>query len=349
MSTGLIALLDDVAGLARVAAASLDDVIGQAAKAGSKAAGVVIDDGAVTPQYVVGFAAARELPIVARIAVGSLRNKLLILLPLALLLSVLAPWAITPLLMLGGLFLCYEGAEKIFEALFPHAAHAHEASAHGLRPAASDAVGTDMAQDVVSPQLLEDIKVRGAIKTDFILSAEIMAITLAAIPEGALWIRAAVLAVVGIGITLGVYGAVAVIVKADDLGVLLVRSGARAVGRPFAALATLLGRALVRGMPVFLRLLGIVGTAAMVWVGGGILLHGLEQYGAAAPAHAVHALAELSTASMPQHAAGDVVHWLVGALGAGLAGLLAGAVTIPAVSLMIAPLWLRIRGAVRAR
>ncbi len=350
MSTGLIALLDDVAGLARVAAASLDDVVGQAAKAGSKAAGVVIDDGAVTPQYVVGFAAERELPMVARIAIGSLRNKLLILLPAALLLSVAAPWAITPLLMVGGLFLCYEGAEKIYEALFPHAAHAHEASAHGLVPAAAaDVAGPAAAQDIATPQLLEDIKVRGAIKTDFILSAEIMAITLAAIPEGALWIRAAVLAVVGVGITLGVYGAVALIVKADDLGVLLVRSGARAAGRPFAALATLTGRALVQGMPVFLRLLGIVGTAAMVWVGGGILLHGFEQYGVTAPAHGVHALAELAAASMPAPAVGDVVNWLVGAFGAGVAGLLAGALTIPAVSHLIAPLWLRLRGAAHAR
>ena len=349
MSTGLIALLDDVAGLARVAAASLDDVIGQAAKAGSKAAGVVIDDGAVTPQYVVGFAAERELPIVARIAVGSLRNKLLILLPAALLLSVAAPWAISPLLMIGGLFLCYEGAEKIYEALFPDAAHAHEASAHGLvLGTAAETTGPAATEHVVSAQLLEDMKVGGAIKTDFILSAEIMAITLAAIPDGSLWIRAAVLAVVGVGITAGVYGAVALIVKADDLGVLLVRSGARAPGRAMATIATLLGRALVLGMPVFLRLLGIVGTAAMVWVGGGILLHGLEQYGVAAPAHAVHALAELAAAAVPAAAVSGVVSWLVEAVGAGLAGLLAGALTIPAVSHVIAPLWLRVRGAPRA-
>src|ERR687897_1256782 len=123
MSIGLIALLDDIAGLAKVAAASLDDVGLQAAKAGAKAAGVVIDDAAVTPRYVVGFAAARELPIVGRIAAGSLKNKLLILLPAALALSALAPWAITPLLMLGGAYLCFEATQKIWEKL-THADHA---------------------------------------------------------------------------------------------------------------------------------------------------------------------------------------------------------------------------------
>ena len=190
MSTGLVALLDDVASIAKVAAASLDDVAGQAAKAGAKSAGVVIDDAAVTPRYVVGFAADREIPIVARIARGSLRNKLVFLLPAALLLSLFAPWGITPLLMLGGLYLCYEGAEKVYEALFPHKAHAHEAR---VGPAPED------------PRALEDRKVAGAIRTDFILSAEIMAIALATIPDSNLPTQAIVLALVGTGITLGVY------------------------------------------------------------------------------------------------------------------------------------------------
>ncbi|WP_457094989.1 DUF808 family protein, partial [Microvirga sp. P5_D2] len=194
MSIGLIALLDDIAGLAKVAAASLDDITAQAAKAGAKAAGVVIDDAAVTPRYVVGFSASRELPIVGKIAVGSLKNKLIFLLPAALLLSFAAPWAITPLLMIGGAYLCYEGSEKVFEALFPHGAHQHEA-----------AVG----EAVQSAQSFEDEKVRGAIKTDFILSAEIMAITLASVPEASSWVQAAILAVVGIGITVLVYGGVA--------------------------------------------------------------------------------------------------------------------------------------------
>ncbi|MET0367384.1 MAG: DUF808 family protein, partial [Methylobacterium sp.] len=169
MSVGLIALLDDVAFMVRTAAASLDDVAGQAASAGTKAAGVVIDDAAVTPRYVVGFAAERELPIVGKIALGSMRNKLLILLPGALALSAFAPWSITPLLMLGGAYLCYEGAEKVVEAVFPHHGPAGEEEDQG-------GAGGDQAR--------EDRRVASAIKTDFILSAEIMAITLAALPEG---------------------------------------------------------------------------------------------------------------------------------------------------------------------
>ncbi len=191
MSVGLIALLDDVAAIAKAAAASVDDVAGQAMKAGAKSAGVVIDDAAVTPRYVVGLAAARELPIVAKIARGSLFNKLVILLPAALALAAFAPWAITPLLMLGGAYLCYEGAEKVFELVFPHKAHAHEAEAAGAP---------------VDATALENAKVSGAVRTDFILSAEIMAIALAAIPEAGFWSRAVILALVGTGITALVYG-----------------------------------------------------------------------------------------------------------------------------------------------
>ena len=219
MATGLIALLDDVAAIAKVAAASLDDIAGHAAKAGAKSAGVVIDDAAVTPRYVVGFAAAREIPIVAKIARGSVKNKLVFLLPAALLLSLFAPWAITPLLMLGGLYLCYEGAEKVYEAVFPHEAHDHEEKI-GVAPA--------------DPQALEDQKVSSAIKTDFILSAEIMAIALATIPDTGLMTQAIVLALVGIGITAAVYGAVALIVKADDSGCISppATAAARCAGAP---------------------------------------------------------------------------------------------------------------------
>src|SRR5712671_3237129 len=177
MSVGLIALLDDLAAIAKVAAASLDDIASQAAKAGVKAAGVVIDDAAVTPRYVIGFAAKRELPIVGRIAAGSLRNKLLILLPVALALGYFLPGLITPLLMFGGAYLCYEGVEKVLEAIVPHRAHAHEAQ-----------LGTVG----LNAQSIEDEKVASAIKTDFILSAEIMAITLAAVPAGSIWTQAAV-------------------------------------------------------------------------------------------------------------------------------------------------------------
>ena len=324
MSIGLIALLDDVVGLAKIAAASLDDVAGQAAKAGAKAAGVVIDDAAVTPRYVVGFSAARELPIVGKIAVGSLRNKLLFLLPAALALSLFAPWAITPLLMLGGAYLCYEGAEKVFEAIFPHRAHAHEAH-----------LGTV----AVNAQTLEDQKVSSAIKTDFILSAEIMAITLSAVPEGSFLMRASVLALVAIGITAAVYGGVALIVKADDVGVALARNGsASALG----GLTRAIGRGLVRGMPVFLKLLAVVGTAAMIWVGGGIIVHGLEEYGLSLIGDMIHHAAEVVSHALP--AAAGAIEWLVTATGSGIVGLLVGAVLIPVTGFVLAPLWKSLTG-----
>ena len=261
MSVGLIALLDDLAAIAKVAAASLDDVVSQAAKAGVKAAGVVIDDAAVTPGYVIGFAAKRELPIVGRIAAGSLRNKLLILLPVAMALTYFLRQTIMPLLMIGGAYLCYEGVEKILEAIMPYRAHQHEAR-----------LGTV----ALNSKTLEDEKVASAIKTDFILSAEIMAITLAALPAGNLVTQAAVLTFVGIGITVAVYGVVAMIVKADDVGLALARNDNASF---LGGMGRALGRGLVQGMPVFLTLLSAVGTAAMIWVGGGIVLHGLEEYG----------------------------------------------------------------------
>ena len=338
MSIGLIALLDDVVGLAKVAAASLDDAAGQAARAGAKAAGVVIDDAAVTPRYVVGFAAERELPIIGRIALGSLKNKLLFLLPGALALSLLAPWAITPLLMIGGAYLCYEGAEKVFEALWPHEAHQHEAA---VALAGQDA------------RNFEEEKVRGAIKTDFILSAEIMAITLATVPTASFSQQAIVLATVGIGITALVYGAVALIVKADDAGVALARAD-RPVSSLMASLrrpshdahpsqadravrplTRSLGRGLVLAMPVLLKILSIVGTAAMVWVGGGIIIHGLEEYGLTALGHAVHDLAAAASHSVP--AVGGAVEWATTAAASGLVGLVVGAALIPAVQFVAVP------------
>jgi uncharacterized protein len=344
VSTGLIALLDDVAGLAKVAAASLDDVTAQATRAGAKAAGVVIDDAAVTPRYLVGFAASRELPIIGRIALGSLKNKLLYLLPAALALSLGAPWAITPLLMLGGAYLCYEGTEKIYEALWPHKAHGHEI-----------AIGATSQ----NPQNLEDEKVRAAIKTDFILSAEIMAITLATVPEAAFWTQVVVLAAVGVGITALVYGGVALIVKADDAGVALAQDE-RPVSRLFGLLRRErphsppsggdrllrpltqgLGRGLVLGMPVFLRVLSVVGTAAMVWVGGGIIVHGLEEYGLTAIGHTMHRAAEAVGHALPAIAA--AAEWVVSAAASGAFGLLIGAVLIPFVEHVAAPMvhWLK--------
>ncbi|MET0719670.1 MAG: DUF808 domain-containing protein [Tardiphaga sp.] len=319
MSIGLMALLDDVAAIAKVAAASLDDVASQAARAGVKAAGVVIDDTAVTPGYVIGFAAKRELPIVGRIAAGSLRNKLLILLPVALALSYFLPWTITPLLMVGGAYLCYEGVEKLLEAVMPHHAHAHE---------------SQLGTVALNAKTLEDEKVASAIKTDFILSAEIMAITLAALPAGSFVKQALVLALVGIGITVAVYGVVALIVKADDVGVALAKNERASViggaGRAF-------GRGLVRGMPLFLTFLSAVGTAAMIWVGGGIVLHGLEVYGPPSIGSTVHAAAEAAAHALPS--AAGALEWMVEAAISGVLGLLIGAATIPIVGFALAPGW----------
>jgi uncharacterized protein len=327
VSVGLLALIDDIASIAKVAAASLDDIAGQAAKAGMKAAGVVIDDTAVTPRYLAGFSAARELPIVRSIAIGSLRNKLLILLPAALVLSYFLPWAITPLLMIGGAYLCYEGVEKLFESLAPHHAHAHEAKLETV---------------AINPRTLEDEKVASAIKTDFILSAEIMAITLAAVPADNLVSQTAVLAVVAIGITGVVYGAVALIVKADDAGVALAR---RTGGSILARLSRVLGRALVRAMPAFLVLLSAVGTAAMIWVGGGIVVHGLDTYGFHAIAGTIHAAADSAGRALPPIA--PVVKWVVEAAGAGLLGLVLGAALIPVVGATLAPGWKLLKRAIR--
>ncbi|MBR1152359.1 DUF808 domain-containing protein [Bradyrhizobium sp. JYMT SZCCT0428] len=323
MSVGLIALLDDIAAIAKVAAASLDDVVSQAAKAGVKAAGVVIDDTAVTPGYVIGFAAKRELPIVGKIAAGSLRNKLLILLPAALALSYFLPSAITPLLMFGGAYLCYEGVEKLYEAVMPHHAHQHEAE-----------LGTVALQ----AQTLEDQKVASAIKTDFILSAEIMAITLAALPAGSILKQAVVLAVVAIVITVAVYGLVALIVKADDAGVALARndnvSAIASIGRG-------LGHALVRGMPIFLIFLSAIGTAAMIWVGGGIILHGMEVYGPPSIRHGVHAATDAAAHALP--AVAGLLKWIVEAAISGIIGLVVGAASIPIIGFAVAPAWKRLK------
>ena len=314
--SGLLALLDDVAAIAKVAASSIDDIIGAAAKSGAKAAGVVIDDAAVTPKYVHGFSADRELPIIWRIAKGSLKNKLLILLPAALVLSQFLPQAITPLLMIGGCYLCFEGAEKLFHHLFPHA---------------DAAVAEDF--DVQDPAHLEEEKVAGAIKTDFVLSAEIMTIALAAIPSSALWIEGLTLAIVGIGITVMVYGSVALIVKMDDVGLFMARRGRLALTRR-------LGRGLVLGMPRLMRLLSTIGTAAMLWVGGSILMHGAEVLGWAAPAHAIVTVASAAASLVPQ--AAGVVHWLVTAAIDGAFGLVLGTALVPVVTRAFIPVWQRL-------
>ncbi|KRD49506.1 DUF808 domain-containing protein [Ensifer sp. Root278] len=320
MATGLIALLDDIAAIAKMAAASLDDVAAQTAKASAKAAGVVIDDAAVTPRYVVGLTPERELPIIARIALGSLKNKLLFLLPGALLLGYFAPWAITPLLMLGGIYLCYEGAEKLYGAIFPHAAHAHEEAVLGEK---SD------------PLALENERVAGAIRTDFILSAEIMALTLSTVADADIYMQGAVLAGVGILITLAVYGVVALIVKADDAGVALAKNPLSAV-RVF-------GRGLVLGMPAFLKVLAAIGTAAMLWVGGSILVHGMAQLGQAGPEHFIHDVSESVAHTLT--VAPAVVGWFTTSALQALLAIAVGAATIVVMGNVVAPIWSRLRPA----
>jgi uncharacterized protein len=300
MPGGLTALLDDVAALAKLTAASIDDVGMAAGRAGAKAAGVVVDDTAVTPRYVTGFTPDRELPIIWRIAKGSLRNKLLVILPVALLLSALLPWAITPLLMLGGAYLCFEGAEKLWHALTD--------KEHSLE---------EVAAELNSPQHEQEM-VSGAIRTDFILSAEIMAIALAEVATEPFPIRAAILALVAVAITLGVYGAVGLIVKMDDIGLHLAERrnpGSRAIGR-----------GLVHAMPKVMAALSVIGIAAMIWVGGGIIVHGLETFGVDGIAHAIHDVAVAAGHAVP--AVGSLVEWIVGAAGAGLAGLAIGAVVV---------------------
>jgi len=302
MPSGLIALLDDVATIAKLAASTLDDVAGAAGKAGAKSAGVVIDDTAVTPRYVVGLAPERELPIIGKIAWGSLRNKIAILLPAALLLTAFAPFLITPLLMVGGAYLAFEATEKIVEKLFHE--HEHE---------------EQLVDAIADPVELERMQVKGAIRTDFILSSEIMAIALAAMGNLSLVTTAFALIVVALAITAGVYGVVGLIVKLDDIGLHLSRRRGRAARR--------FGETLVRLVPKLLSALSIVGTAAMLWVGGGILVHGLEEL----------RLAEIvpRTVHNVAHAAGEhagplsaVVAWSITALGGALVGLVIGAAIV---------------------
>jgi predicted DNA repair protein MutK len=255
MPSGLAALLDDIATIAKIAAASLDDVGAAAGKASAKAAGVVIDDTAVTPQYVTGFTPDRELPIIWRIAKGSLVNKLLFILPAALLLSAFLPWAITPILMIGGAYLCFEGAEKVL-------AEAHE-------ELTGEGESLEEEIEVLTAKDHEAVMVKGAVRTDFILSTEIMVIALNEVAKSypSIWMQAAALVIVAIGITIAVYGVVGLIVKMDDIGLHMAQrknGGARAFGR-----------GLVKAMPKLLAALTVIGTGAMLWVGGQIIIHGL--------------------------------------------------------------------------
>jgi predicted DNA repair protein MutK len=305
MPSGLIALLDDVATIAKLAASTVDDVAGAAGKASTKAAGVVIDDTAVTPRYVVGLAPERELPIIGKIAWGSVRNKILFLLPAALLLTAFAPFLVTPLLMIGGSYLAFEATEKILEKLLHD--HHHE---------------DEVVEAVADPHELERMQVTGAIRTDFILSAEIMAIALASLENLTLVTTAIALAAVALAITAGVYGVVALIVKLDDIGLHMAKRRSRST-RAF-------GNALVHLVPKMLTALSGIGTAAMLWVGGGILVHGLEEL------HILIALPELihHLAAIVAGSAGPLegaVEWLVGALGSAVVGLIMGGAIVAVV------------------
>jgi predicted DNA repair protein MutK len=303
MSGGLVALLDDVAALARLAAASTDDIAAAAGRAGTKAAGVVIDDTAVTPRYVQGFTPQRELPIIRRIAIGSLRNKLLIVVPALLLLDQLIPWILTPLLMVGGAYLCYEGAERVWEKF----GGGHHAAA-ALPAAAPDAEH-------------EDRMVAGAIRTDFILSAEIMVLSLNEVADEGFWSLVVILVAVAIAITALVYGVVALIVKMDDIGLHLARTG--------AAPAAPIGRGLVRGMPIVMTVLTVVGVAAMLWVGGHILIVGFDDLGWTLPYDIVHG-AEGAVADV-LGPAGSVAGWLTNTAASAVVGLAVGAAIVAAL------------------
>jgi len=297
MSAGLFGLLDDVAALARLAAASVDDVGAAAARASAKAAGVVVDDAAVTPQYVRGLAAEREVPIIKKIATGSIRNKLVFILPAALLLSQFLPWALTPILMLGGAYLCYEGAEKVWHAL-GHGAH----------------------HDEDPREKSEEEVVKGAVRTDLILSAEIMVIALNEIAAEGFVSRLVILVVVAVLITVVVYGAVALIVKMDDLGLALVeRRGAGSGAGRF-------GAGLVNAMPKVLTVISVVGTAAMLWVGGHIELVGLDDLGLSAPYDVVHHLEEAVRGAVP--GIGGVLAWLINTAASALVGAMLGAIVV---------------------
>ena len=300
MPGGLVALLDDVSVIARTAAASVDDIAAAAGRAGSKTAGVVIDDAAVTPSYVTGLSPARELPLIWNIAKGSFKNKLLILLPGALILSEFLPAAIVFILMLGGAFLSYEGAEKVMEKL------------------GGEKHGKTLEDEIIDPAEFEKERTAGAIRTDLILSAEIMAIALNEVATESLVTRGVVLAAVGIAVTIAVYGAVALIVKMDDVGLALTQRT--------SAAKQAIGRFLLKAMPWLLTALSFIGTIAMLWVGGGILLHGTHELGWHTLYDATHGLQEAvatTTGSL-----GGFLGWLTYAAASAVVALIVGAVIV---------------------
>lgn len=273
----------------------------------------------MTPKYVQGFEPARELPIIWKIARASIFNKLVFLLPAGVALSNLAPWTIPPLLMLGGAYLCFEGAEKLVHAIMPHDDHTP---------------GPDGSHDIGDPMHLEEEKVEGAIKTDFILPTEIMTIALAAIPTSTIWMEAATLAMVAVMITVAVYGSVALIVKMDDIGLWLTQVGRLGITRGF-------GRGIVKAMPVVMKVLSVVGTAAMLWVGGSIIVHGLAEMGWHAPEEIIHHIA-VAAGGFASEGLRGAVEWIVTAFCDGVLGVALGLVLIPIGTKFIAPIWAKV-------
>ncbi|GAB09959.1 hypothetical protein GOARA_050_00210 [Gordonia araii NBRC 100433] len=297
MAGGLAALLDDVAMLVKLTAASIDDVGAAAGKASTKAVGVIVDDAAVTPRYVQGISPKRELTIIGKIARGSIRNKLVFILPAIMLLSQFAPWALTPLLMIGGTYLCFEGAEKIWEKITGHHSEVQTPAAQA---------GPDQEKTLVG----------GAVRTDFILSAEIMVIALSEVADESFWMRLGALVVVAFFITALVYGVVAVIVKMDDVGLAMVRRRSK--------LARRTGRYLVRAMPVLMAVLSYVGVIAMLWVGGHIVLNGIHELGWDPLYDFVHHLQEKAAHAAPFF--GGFVGWLVNTFFSAILGFVVGSV-----------------------
>lgn len=305
MAGGLVALLDDVAALARMAAASLDDVAAGAMKAGAKAAGVVIDDTAVTPQYLEGVTPNRELPIVKKIAIGSIRNKLLFILPVILILSEFVPWVLTPVLMLGGTYLCFEGAEKVYEKFRGnHAEKAEPAVAQGANA--------------------EDRIVKSAVTTDFVLSAEIMVISLDQVVDSGFWVRTAILILVALVITVLVYGVVGLLVKMDDIGLAMTKKESDTSKK--------VGAGLVKAMPVVMDAISIIGTFAMLWVGGHIVLNGVHEFGFDPIYNFIHMLAgHVEDIAV----VGGLLAWLIDTFISLIIGLIWGLIVVAIVHLVM--------------
>jgi predicted DNA repair protein MutK len=275
--------------------AVVDDILTAALKASAKTAGVVIDDAAVTPQYVQGITPARELPVVWKIALGSLVNKFVIIIPIALLLTAFAPLVLPYLLIIGGCFLCFEGAEKVLEWFGMHHEHADD----GPRD--------------------EKKLVLGAVRTDLILSTEIMLISLASLdPDFGIWMTLGALVVIGLAMTALVYGAVALLVKIDDVGLRLMKSQARGVRRT--------GARIVAAMPAVFRVISVIGTVAMLWVGGHLVIENLSETFWSGPHDVVHAVTHAI------EAAGPVVLWIAETAMSAVFGLALGLVIVGVVT-----------------